>query len=249
MKTCIYCGKEKPEDAFTTEHIWPDALGGDHLPDVWRTDDVCTDCNTTSGLFVDGSFIKSWMGNAERAVGARDYLSPTHPGSAVMPLDYLGVLPDVHTREGEIAEYWAGPCGAIIIHIRPGDTEEHWASYPGGDPRQKRSRAGRAYIARLTSEERFWIVVSLVSFKSHFTWSERFVVNMEVPPEWRGSFSNPDLNNPVQAEDIKVVNAVPRLVRTATTSEFGRSSNSILGTDSLPSWGWQSDTSFWVPPF
>jgi hypothetical protein len=207
MKTCIYCGKDKPDDAFTTEHIWPDALGGNLLPDMWRTDDVCTDCNSTSGLFVDGSFIKSWMGNAERAFGAREYLSPTHSGSAVMPLDYLGVLPDALTRNGEIAEYWAGPCGAIIIHIRPSDAEEHWASYVGGDPRSKRSRGGRAYI-ELTSQERFWIVVSLASFKAHFTGSERFVVHMEVPLEWRGSFSNPDHNDPVQADDMKVVNAV-----------------------------------------
>jgi hypothetical protein len=205
MKTCIYCGKEKPDDAFTTEHIWPDALGGDLLPVVWRTDDVCSDCNSMSGLFVDGSFIKSWMGNAERAFGAREYLS--HSSSPVMPLDYLGVLPDALTRNGEIAEYWAGPCGAIIIHVRPSDAEEHWASYVGGDPRSKKSRGGRAYIA-LGSEEYFWIVVSLASFRAHFTGSERFVVNMEVPLEWRGSLSNPDHSDLVQAEDMKVVNAV-----------------------------------------
>jgi HNH endonuclease len=205
MKTCIYCGKDKPDDAFSDEHIWPDALGGDYLPDLWRTDDVCTKCNRDSGLFVDGSFIKSWPGTAERAFDAMAYLSPSQPG--ILPLNYLGVLVDAPTRASEIAEYWSGPCGAKIIHIRPKDSEERWASYAGGDPRQKPSRAGRAYIA-LTSKQVFWICVSLASFKAHFTEAERFVVNREVPPHWRGSFSNTDITNPVQAADMEVVTRV-----------------------------------------
>jgi HNH endonuclease len=48
MKTCIYCEKEQPDDAFNDEHIWPEALGGDHLPNFWRSDDVCTKCNNMS---------------------------------------------------------------------------------------------------------------------------------------------------------------------------------------------------------
>jgi hypothetical protein len=207
MKRCIYCGLEKPDDAFSDEHIWPDALGGDYLPQLWRTDDVCVNCNSMSGVFVDGSFIKSWMGAAERSTGAREYLSPTRPEIGVLPLDYIGPLADVSTREGEIAEYWCGPCGANIVHIRPNDREDHWASYAGGDPRAKKSNAGRAYMA-LTSEEPFWVLVSLVSFKAHFKRAERFVVNMSIPPEWSNSFRNPDTNNAAQADDMKVVTAV-----------------------------------------
>jgi len=207
MKTCIYCGKEKPDNEFTKEHIWPDALGGDHLPDLWRTDDVCANCNNMSGLFVDGSFIKSWPGSAERAFGAREYLSPSRANAGVIPLNYMGVLPEVPTREDEIAEYWVGPCGANIVHIRPNDSAEHWASYAGGDPRLKRSHGGRAYIA-LTSEQPFWILVSLASFKAHFDKAERFVVNMDVPPQWRGFFKKPDITDPVQAGDMGVVTTV-----------------------------------------
>jgi hypothetical protein len=160
-----------------------------------------------AGVFVDGSFIKSWMGNAERSIGAREYLSPTRAGVSVLPLDYIGQLRDMPTREDELAEYWCGPCGANIIHIRPKDSDGHWASYAGGDPRAKKSRAGRAYIA-LVSEEPFWIAVSLASFKEHFKRAERFVVNMDVPPQWNNSFKNPDTNNPVQAGDMKVVTVV-----------------------------------------
>ena len=67
--------------------------------------------------------------------------------------------------------------------------------------------AGRAYIA-LTSEEPFWIVVSLASFKAHFDRAERFVVNMDVPTQWSGSFKNPDANDLAQASDMNVVTAV-----------------------------------------
>jgi hypothetical protein len=135
VKTCLYCGLEKSNDAFSDEHIWPDALGGDHLPLLWRTDEVCVNCNSMSGVFVDGSFTKSWVGAAERATGAGEYLSPNQPSAGVLLLDYIGPLPDVPTRQGEIAEYWCGPCGANIIHIRPDDSDEHWKSYAGGDPR------------------------------------------------------------------------------------------------------------------
>jgi hypothetical protein len=207
MKTCIYCWKEKPDKEFTSEHIWPAALGGDHLPDLWRTDNVCANCNNMSGLFVDGSFIKSWLGSAERAFGAKEYLSLNRANAGVIPLNYMGVLPEVPTRDDEIAEYWLGPCGAKIVHIRPNDRAEQWASYAGGDPRLKRSRGGRAYIA-LTSEQPFWILVSLVSFKAHFDKAERFVVNIDVPPQWRDSLKKPDITDPVSAGDMGVVTTV-----------------------------------------
>jgi hypothetical protein len=92
MKTCIYCELDKPDELFDLEHIWPCALGGNALPDLWRTDDACKKCNNTAGLFVDGSFIKSWLGSAERWVGARQYISPDRPAAAILPLKYEGVF-------------------------------------------------------------------------------------------------------------------------------------------------------------
>ncbi len=62
MKTCIYCNKEKDDSEFSLEHIFPDALGGALLPDaIFKTNDVCIACNSTSGLFIDGPFIKNWF--------------------------------------------------------------------------------------------------------------------------------------------------------------------------------------------
>jgi hypothetical protein len=54
----------------------------------------------------------------------------------------------------EIGEFWAGPCGANILHIRPADSDDHWASYAGGDTRANKLTAGRAYMA-LTSGKSF----------------------------------------------------------------------------------------------
>src|SRR5688500_7383766 len=99
MRTCIYCGEEKEENSFSDEHIWPDALGGDYLPDFWRTNDVCQRCNSLSGVFVDGAFIRSWIGSAERATGALEYLDVSRPGKSILPLDYLGKLQDVPVAE------------------------------------------------------------------------------------------------------------------------------------------------------
>jgi hypothetical protein len=208
MKTCIYCGEEKNPYEFSDEHIWPDALGGDDLPDFWRTDDVCQKCNNLSGLYVDGAFVKGWPGGAERAMGALKYLSVNDPGRAVLPLNYIGKLPDPNIPAEEVAEYWAGPCGANIFHFRRADDGDRWATYAGGDPRKmkKGATAGRAYIA-LTSTDSFWILVSLASFRAHFKKAALFVTNLTIPPQWT-AFKEPDLGDPVQARDMSVLSTM-----------------------------------------
>jgi hypothetical protein len=205
MKTCIYCGEDKNACEFSDEHIWPDALGGDYLPDFWHTDDVCQKCNNLSGLYVDGVFIKSWAGMAERASGAHEYLSVDDPGRAVLPLHYLGKLPHPLIPADEVAEYWAGPCGANVLHFRPADEGGRWATYAGGDPRKRKkfATAGRAYIA-LTSTNPFWILVSLSSFRAHFKKAALFVTNLALLPQWT-AFKNPDLGDPLQARDMSVI--------------------------------------------
>jgi hypothetical protein len=89
-KICIYCGQGKPEEEFTLEHIWPDALGGDLLPALFQTNDVCQRCNNLAGLFVDGAFLKSWLGQAERATSPYDYLDLDINLNSVTPLNYMG---------------------------------------------------------------------------------------------------------------------------------------------------------------
>ena len=205
MRACIYCGEEKPKKEFSDEHIWPNALGGDFLSRaVWRTDDVCQRCNSISGVFIDGAFIRSWIGQSELSNGAHEYLAGGGDATA-LPLDYPGPILGVPLPKGHVADFWAGPCGANIIHIRPDDGDDHWTVYAGGDPRGRKAKAGRAYMA-LTSEEEFWILVSLESFRRHFDRAERIVVNAKIPPDW--PFKNLDLNDAIQAEDMKTVDAV-----------------------------------------
>jgi hypothetical protein len=212
VKTCIYCGLDKDDSEFSLEHIWPDALGGDYLEDFWKTEDVCQKCNSMSGVFVDGAFIKSWMGSAERTQGSREYLSLEKPTKGAFPLHYMGLLPNLKTQPGEIVEFWLGPCGEHILHFRPEDKEELWASFAGGDPRKgsKKSKAGRAYLA-LTSENDFWILVALASFKFHFT-GERYVVNGGLPADWT-AFKIPDPSDAVQAADLVIVESLRQAAR------------------------------------
>ncbi len=185
--------------------------------DVWRTSDVCRSCNSLSGLFVDAAFIRSWMGKAELSRGSLEYLAGKPlPGKAkvvAIPLDFYGPIQNVPVPDGCVAEYWSGPCGANIIHIRPESGDEQWTAYAGGDPRAKKSDAGRAYMA-LTSEERFWVLVSLASFQKHFDRAERYVVNMEIPVDW--PFKSPDKSDPRQGKDMGTVDAVIAASRAGT---------------------------------
>lgn len=207
MTTCIYCEKEKPKEQFSNEHIWPQALGGDTLPVFWQTSEVCGQCNNLSGLFVDGAFVKSWFGSAERSTDSL-YAESKPPSKLILPLSYLGKMEDVPIEEGFVAEFWTMPCGANIVHIRSDDKEELWGTYTGGDPRlaNRRNKAGSVYLA-LTSAEPFWILTTLASVKSLFKKASRFVVNMEIP-EGSTSFSAVDRNDENQARDMVAVQAI-----------------------------------------
>lgn len=206
MMDCIYCDLELPEADFSDEHIWPDALGGDYLPSFWRTD-VCAKCNSMSGVFVDGAFIKSWMGMRERAAGAREYLSPQSPRA--MPLNYVGILRNVPQAAGRVTEMWLGPCNETILHIRPENAEEIWDGYLGGDPRAKKKNAGRVYLI-FSTQEMFWIRVVLNSVMKHFKRSARFLVNGEMQAQAGGAapFSTLDRTDPDIADDLPVVDAL-----------------------------------------
>ncbi len=202
MKTCIYCGRGNNEDEFSDEHIWPDALGGDFLPPFWRTDDVCGRCNNASGVFVDGAFIKDFFVAAERSFDALDYLDPDKP-TGILPLNYLGMIQNITTQEGEVADFWVCAPGANIVHFRKSNEEGTWDVYAGGDPRRqsKRSKAGRVLVA-LTSAEPYWVYTALSSVKHHFAKADKFVTNLQLPPN-ANHFRELDPSDPQQAADLR----------------------------------------------
>lgn len=201
---CIYCDRPVSVDTLTDEHIWPDALGGDALPDFWRTE-VCGACNSASGVYVDGAFIKSWVGAAERFASGDAYLAASAPEKAVVPFSFIGTLPEVGAAEGETIDYWVGRCGSTVLHFRPEDDTDVWGSYAGGDPRKgnKRSTAGRAYLAIL-SPVPFWQQVALTSFRAQFKKAQRFLCTT-LDPSITSELPIPDQNDPVQNGDIAVL--------------------------------------------
>jgi hypothetical protein len=69
---CLYCDKEKEADEYSLEHIFPDALGGSLFSEVFKTRRVCERCNSISGLFIDGPFIKNIFSkiDASKAYGS-----------------------------------------------------------------------------------------------------------------------------------------------------------------------------------
>ena len=202
MKQCIYCGKEKPAKEFSDEHIWPQSLGGDFLPDFWRTEDVCGICNNMSGVFVDGAFIKSFFVMAERTSDALDYLDPEKP-TGILPLNYLGIIQNIATQKDEVADYWVCAPGANVIHFRKSSEDDTWDTYAGGDPRRqsKKSKAGRVLVS-FTSPEPYWVLTALSSVKRHFAKAEKFVTNLELPPSAH-HFQELDPTDPQHALDLR----------------------------------------------
>lgn len=205
MRTCIYCGQQKADNEFSDEHIWPDALGGDFLDRFWRTDDVCARCNSASGVYVDGAFIKSFFISGERAHDGLEYLDPDSP-TRTLPLAYLGTIRNIPTQPGEVADFWVVAPGANVVHFRAENEEDVWNGYAGGDPRRqsKRLKAGRAVTA-VTSPEPFWVVTALNSVMRHFAKAEKFVVNrgIDAPP-----FRQLDPTDPQQAADRAFFDAI-----------------------------------------
>lgn len=205
MRQCIYCNKEKKENDFSLEHIFPEALGGEYLNDFWKTNDVCRACNNMAGVFVDAAFIKSFFGNIEKGGLIREYLSLTNPNERLLPLNYMGTLSDIPINASNIAEHWIGACGSSIIHIHPKPNEALWNTYAGGDPRPNKKEAGRAYLI-ICTKSNYWNTINFNSFLKYFKNQKRILVNATIENDHNQLFSQPDLNDPIQKEDMKTIN-------------------------------------------
>lgn len=122
-KYCLYCDRDLPLEDFSDEHIWPSALGGNNLPNVWRID-VCRRCNTISGLFVDGAFARNILIRNQRDEYDYKFLGRLKEHSLGEELD-LDIYFGKHVK---------------IYHVREKDTEVVWGHQVGGDPRNRQSR-------------------------------------------------------------------------------------------------------------
>lgn len=161
---CIYCWGRSGDASRSLEHIWPQALGGALMPNLFKTDQVCTRCNSIAGQFVDGAFLKSWFLAAENTNAAHRYLDKDKPSA--MPLFYHGISEDFPCGSEEVCERWIGPSGDHIYHVH-GRDDERWDTFAGGDIIRRNRDPGRAYIA-FTSENPFWVHSSILSFMARF---------------------------------------------------------------------------------
>ncbi|MEP5757910.1 MAG: HNH endonuclease [Litoreibacter sp.] len=202
-KKCIYCDEQKQSSEFSLEHIWPDGLGGDYLSKFWRTRDVCRKCNSISGVFVDGAFIKQHLVAAERMLDGLEYLS-SESSTGTIQLGFCGTVQNIEAPDGEVVDFWVCAPGANVLHFRA-KSEITFDTYVGGDPRRssKRSKAGRVVVS-FTTEEPFWIEVALRSVKRHFSKAPLFVETPGWPDEHEGFLAlSPE--NPEHAFDLDAV--------------------------------------------
>jgi hypothetical protein len=157
---------------------------------------------------VDGAFLKSWPGQAERFTGAYDFVDLDVNSNSVVPLAYMGPISDAPKVNDDIYEMWLGPCGSHVVHARTkSDDEDKWATYAGGDAIASKKKPGRVYIS-LTTEHPGWIALALRSVKAHFSKESRYIVNAELPPEWKNLASAIEQDDAQQANDLNVVQFV-----------------------------------------
>lgn len=163
---CLYCYKEKPISESSLEHGIPQFLGGAHAPTHFEFLDVCGTCNSNLGIFVDGSFARSWFAGVALQSCAMLGCDTNNPYYKI-PLICMGISdfspPDM--LNNEVCESWLGPFGESIFLIRPNDEKFYW--YSGGNPLKARHGGQKAYFfVSENSPKNFQL--ALTSFKSSF---------------------------------------------------------------------------------
>jgi hypothetical protein len=170
LEWCLYCDGRRETLEESLEHIWPEALGGESGPELFKTRDVCARCNNLSGQWIDGAFLKSFFLRSEISLPAYDYLDPDKPSP--MPATYMGTDTEFPCAEGETCELWLGPAGAHIYHVHEKD-DGRWTGFAGGDfLKRRRQDPGRAYLL-LTTDQEYWAIATLLSFRAQFPVSPR----------------------------------------------------------------------------
>jgi hypothetical protein len=186
---------------MTLEHIWPQALGGQYAPDLFRTREVCERCNSLAGQWVDGAFLKSWLIICENAIAARHFLEPAVPG--ILPLIYFGIDEGFPVQPGEVCERWIGPAGEQIYYVHQAD-DNKWFGYAGGDfIRRNQGDAGRAYIG-LTASHDYWALTGLQSFIADLEPARLFTVTIcESLPDYLMQRLTPEAQaTPIEAAEL-----------------------------------------------
>lgn len=177
MLKCIYCNQEKAETEFSLEHIFPQALGGELLDNLFKTKKVCIRCNSIMGLFVDGAYLKSYTVKSRSATDCMRYIDLEN--GLPCPLVYMGKLEGMELPENHICEFWMTPCTGRVLHLHS-NLDEKFYAYAGGDPIRSKSNPGTAIFLNAAKSPK-WLRIGLRSFFKHFKDAERVIayVNFE----------------------------------------------------------------------
>lgn len=182
MPLCLYCNREKEEDQFTREHILPREIGGALTPtNPFVIHNVCERCNTLSGLFIDGPFVKSWLMHNQRANNAKKHIKLSN--YTVLPLIYMGILEDFAFGD-KICEHWLGPTGDTIYHFHQPYPKEPDVPPMVGVPTTailKKIDLGFAFLF-VRSNNPDWHPAIFNSFVNQFKGSKLFLGNGPKPP-------------------------------------------------------------------
>ncbi|MBB3119014.1 HNH endonuclease [Pseudoduganella violacea] len=171
---CIYCDEDKPLDAFSLEHIFPSSIGGKLCDDFFKTRSVCGDCNSRSGVAIDGPFLKGALNKNLYAKSLMDFVDPEALNTWA-PFFYKGRLQSLEFGEGEVCEMWEGANGEHVYHIRDEDSAA-FDTYAGGNPVKRRKVPGRAYLF-LTSVHEGKSAFTIRSFAQQFKTAQRYAGN------------------------------------------------------------------------
>jgi len=177
LKKCIYCDREKPENEFSLEHIFPQSLGGAQTSDLFKTRHVCQRCNSIMGLFVDAPLIKNFFSQNDMAENALYYVDLNEPRP--LPLRYMGVHQNLVSDPKLTCELWMGPHGGLVYHRRP-KADSRYDTIAGGNPIDNNKLGGEVYIFAQHSDE-YWNLVLLQSVMKSFKSAKRISGNIGLP--------------------------------------------------------------------
>jgi HNH endonuclease len=164
---CWYGAHQRPVAERSVEHIWPNAFGGSHSPDWFKTHDVCKRCNNLIGQFVDAEFVRTFFGTSLRLTAHLPFIDVNNPKP--MPLIYMGKQ-SVGPGEAEVCETWVGPRGEAIYFFHCVDRID-FDGYAAGDPIRRHKDPGRVYFG-LTRPNSFWLYLAIASIKAKFEGAE-----------------------------------------------------------------------------
>jgi len=216
---CIYCNQEKELSEFSLEHIFPDSLGGSHFSDLFKTRLVCQRCNSISGLFIDGPFIKNFFSQNDRSEAALRFIDLEKPSP--LPLKYMGVLENVELAKNEECDFWMGPHGGLVYHIRR-KADRRWDCMIGGNPIENKEYRGAVYIYA-QNNDMYWVAVLLLSCLKHFKGARFISGNIgfpAVPEDEKPYFDNPNGSEKLVLEQLSKLQGNNHKCKLAITDGF-----------------------------